>query len=125
MIAVNPLTSWSSTTGVTRPCCMDPARDTVIPQAFVAYAIRTDSGRPSSSMRFSARTAMPTSVARRLFNVRWLAGQPVQTHMAAAHHGGERLVHFMPDRRGQLAQGYCARDVRELGLRATQRLLGT
>src|SRR5208283_5845334 len=36
-----------------------------IPQAFVAYAIRTDSGGPSSSMRFSTRMAMPTSVARR------------------------------------------------------------
>src|SRR5271157_740631 len=47
------------------PCCIDRANDTVIPISVVAHAIRTHSGRPSSSIRFSARTAMPTSVARR------------------------------------------------------------
>ena len=59
-----------------RPCCMNPARDTVIPQVFVAYAIRTDSGRSNSSMRFSARTAMPPSVARHASLSRVLRNDP-------------------------------------------------
>src|SRR5271165_4794316 len=47
------------------PCCTDRANDTVIPISVVAYAMRTDSGRPSSSIRFSARAAIATSVAWR------------------------------------------------------------
>jgi hypothetical protein len=51
-----------------RLCCMDrPAgacASSTSPLAFY-YARRTYSGRPSSSIRFSACTAMATSVARR------------------------------------------------------------
>jgi hypothetical protein len=38
--------------------------DALTPTPVLAHAMRTDSGRPSSSMRFRARTAMATSVAR-------------------------------------------------------------
>jgi hypothetical protein len=39
--------------------------DALTPDPVPAHARRTDSGRPSSSIRFRARTAMATSVARR------------------------------------------------------------
>jgi hypothetical protein len=55
---------------------MDPVRDTVIPQAFVAYARRTDSGRPTSGRRFSARTAILTLLARRA-SVRNRSASPI------------------------------------------------
>src|SRR5271165_471766 len=42
------------------PCYTDRANDTVIPIFVVAYAMRTDSGRPSSSIRFSAWTMITT-----------------------------------------------------------------
>jgi len=47
------------------PCCMDHVKGTVRPLAIVSYAMRTDSGRPSSSIRFRMPTAMATSVACR------------------------------------------------------------
>src|SRR4051795_8805807 len=47
------------------PCCMDQWEGRTHPYPVRGHAMRTDSGRPSSSMRFRAWTATSTSVARR------------------------------------------------------------
>src|SRR4029077_9186382 len=59
-----------------------------------------------------------------VFNVGRLAGQKTTTSVAVGHQSRERLTHFVRDRSGQLTQGYYARDVRKLSLRAMQRLSG-
>ena len=46
-------------------CCMDQWEGRTHPYLVRGHAMRTDSGRPSSSMRFSAWTATSSSVARR------------------------------------------------------------
>ena len=46
-----------------RPWCTDQRDGCLDPSSRLVHAMRTDSGRPSSSMRFRARTAMATSVA--------------------------------------------------------------
>ena len=48
-----------------RPCCMDQWEGRTHPYPVRGHAMRTDSGRPSSSMRFSTPTAMAASVACR------------------------------------------------------------
>jgi len=50
---------------LTRPCCTDQWEGRTHPYPVRGHAMRTDSGRPSSSMRLRAWTATPTSVARR------------------------------------------------------------
>ena len=47
----------------TRPCCTDRRARGLSPCPARCHAMRTDFGRPSSSMRFKARTAIATSVA--------------------------------------------------------------
>lgn len=47
------------------PCCTDRAADALRPCTCPGYAMRTDSGRPSCSMRFRTLTATATSVAWR------------------------------------------------------------
>jgi hypothetical protein len=46
-----------------RPCCTDQRNGHIDPNSRRGHAMRTDFGRPSSSMRFRTRTAMATSVA--------------------------------------------------------------
>ena len=46
-------------------CCTDLGVHALRPRPIVAYAMRTDFGRPHSSMRFRTLTAMATSVACR------------------------------------------------------------
>jgi SNF2 family DNA or RNA helicase len=45
------------------PWCTDQRDGRIDPSSRLFHAMRTNSGRPSSSMRFRARTAMATSVA--------------------------------------------------------------
>jgi hypothetical protein len=45
------------------PCCTELREWMLSPDRVVAHPTRTDFGHPSSSIRFKARTAMPTSVA--------------------------------------------------------------
>jgi len=52
---------WSRTP----PCCTDRRYGGSSPVVDAAHAVRTYSGRPSFSIRLSARAAMATSVARR------------------------------------------------------------
>src|SRR4051812_11138640 len=59
-----------------RPCCMDQWEGRTHPYPVRGHAMRTDSGRPSSSMRFSAWTATSTSVARR-WSVRERSPSPI------------------------------------------------
>src|SRR5215210_5946843 len=59
-----------------RPCCMDQWEGRTHPYPVRGHAMRTDSGRPNSSMRFSAWTATPTSVARR-WSVRQRSPSPI------------------------------------------------
>src|SRR4051794_10211457 len=47
------------------PCCMDQWKGRTHPYPVLGHAMRTDSGRPSSSMRLRTWTATFTSVARR------------------------------------------------------------
>ncbi len=49
----------------TRPCCRDRWDGRSTPTPISGQAVRTEIGRPSSSMRFRAWTATSTSVARR------------------------------------------------------------
>src|SRR5208282_2344955 len=42
------------------PCCTDRANDTVIPISVVAYAMRTDSGRPTRTRRHDDRCVRVT-----------------------------------------------------------------
>ena len=57
--------------------------DALTPTPVRAHATRTDSGRPSSSIRFRARAAMATSVARRAVRAR---AQRVADHPLVAGH---------------------------------------
>src|ERR1700753_2872494 len=47
-------------------CCIDRRVGRSNPRPFRTHLIRTEIGRPSSSMRFKTRTATATSVVRRL-----------------------------------------------------------
>jgi hypothetical protein len=49
--------------GAGGPWCTDQRDGRIDPSSRLVHAMRTDSGRPSSSMRFKAWTAMATSVA--------------------------------------------------------------
>jgi hypothetical protein len=71
--------------------------------------------------------SVPHNVAEslpRLVQIRRLSVQPTQPRLGVQDRSGDRLVHFGGDRRGQLARSRHAGDMRQLGLRATQRLFG-
>ncbi len=59
-----------------RAWCTDQRSGCTVPNPALAHAMRTDSGRPSSSIRFRTWTAMATSVARR-WSVRDRSASPI------------------------------------------------
>jgi hypothetical protein len=58
------------------PCCMDRRSRRNNPNPVWFQAIRTESGHPNASMRFSTSTAIATSVARR-WSVRERRASPI------------------------------------------------
>jgi hypothetical protein len=113
---------------VTSTCCSSSCRDPTTgsrgrSSATLAVPALCESAR---TRRITSAARLPSSMIRPPTQVRFIqigssAFEPPQAGLAVGDDGGERLLYFVCERRGQLSQHRHARDVGEFHLRRPER----